>query len=342
MAAQARFGGGVNPLDVVKGTGILLFMAYHFRVVCWAGDPVAEGYGNAAVGLFFLASGLGARRSLDGRAARPGGKAAMAVGFWRDRAVRVFPMFWLALALQWLLYGLRPEPWHWLGLDTRFWFVGYVLQCWLAAPLLRAFAASPGHAARLAPLALFAAANAWGATLPIPQPGSLAGDNLMYRGLYFAHMALFYLGMLAAPAREARRWPSAGGGALAFALLGGTCLGAAWAAVSELFSSWAGPWAPMVRECAFMGVSAALVAAFAASPARGADSSALAFLGRNSLAVYLFEPALYALLIKARLIAPRQWPTLFAYLGALPPFFWACSLAGKVEAWAMGRVFPRR
>jgi len=245
--------GEPNRLHVLKGLAILIYLTSHFRAVCWAEDKGVLGYSNAAVGLFFLASGYGLFHSLARRLGEGRTLASWAGRFWRDRLIRLYPQYVLALALMPLLFGKVVAWWQVLGVDSPYWTIGQALQCYAAAPLLFALAHSDSRALRWLPLAGIAVLNALTLSLSgeIDRSGML--NQFVYRNLYGTHLALFHLGMLAAarPSKLAARLSLAGGPALAALWLGAllacgasperveSAVGAAWAGVCG-WAAWVG------------------------------------------------------------------------------------------------------
>lgn len=214
--------GEPNRLHALKGLAILIYLTSHFRAVCWAEDRGVLGYSNAAVGLFFLASGYGLFHSLARRLGEGASLAAWAGRFWRDRLIRLYPQYVLALALMPLLFGKTVAWWQVLGVDSPYWTIGQALQCYALAPLLFALAHSGSRAVRWLPLAGIVGCNALALALAgeIDRSGML--NQFVYRHLYGTHLALFHLGMLAAarPSPWAARLSKAGGLGLATMWLG--------------------------------------------------------------------------------------------------------------------------
>ncbi|MFP5221950.1 MAG: acyltransferase family protein [Acidobacteriota bacterium] len=244
--------GEPNRLHVLKGLAILIYLSSHFRAVCWAEDKGVLGYSNAAVGLFFLASGYGLFHSLWRRLGEGRTLASWAGRFWRDRLIRLYPQYILALALMPVLFGRAVAWWQVLGVDSPYWTIGQALQCYMVAPVLFAMAQSNSRAVRWMPLAGMAALNGLALSLAgeIDRSGML--NQFVYRNLYGTHLALFHLGMLAAadpPGQTGRtgRVSRAGGPALAAMWLGallvcGAPAGRVESAVRAAAAAWTG-WA---------------------------------------------------------------------------------------------------
>jgi peptidoglycan/LPS O-acetylase OafA/YrhL len=93
-------------LDVVRGTACLMVLAAHLKAIPalhWVHDQV----GTAGVGLFFAMSGFLITRILISDKAAGRGLNA----FYNRRAARIFPIYFLVLAVLWLLWPGRELGW---------------------------------------------------------------------------------------------------------------------------------------------------------------------------------------------------------------------------------------
>lgn len=347
----------LNRLEALKGVAIVIFMFYHFRVLAW-GDEVAGGaYGRAAVGMFFLISGFGLAHSLARRLdGTPRWISALLV-FWRDRAVRIYPQYWVAVALTFVVYNLAYSWWQWLGADSPYWFISQVLQCYLVAPALHVLARSRHWLTRLLPLAVFALANAWAyaAFGGVPDQGLMG--QFAYQGALLTHVVLFYFGMLWARHLAAR--VSAGSAAQAAGRnapgshspgalpeqrggpSAGLLMAAGYTAMMVLCVRSPVAWLNIASTMGFLGASFAMFAGFLGLEQLFPGCRVLAFLGKYSLSIYLFEPFFYFCLYRLRLLEIHHWMNVPWYLGTLPLFFCLCVLVQRGQDAVLKRALPR-
>jgi peptidoglycan/LPS O-acetylase OafA/YrhL len=89
------------------------------------------------VSVFFLLSGYGIFISLSQKVVRNLSVKSLFL-FFRDRLVRLFPLYWLALILQMLVSGESYQFLNFLGLEAQghYWFISAILQCYLFSPAL--------------------------------------------------------------------------------------------------------------------------------------------------------------------------------------------------------------
>ena len=97
----------------LRGVAILGVMVSHYRFHIAGADTGLEGYGNALVMVFFILSGYGNALSL---ARRP--EASRLLGFYRDRFIRIYPLYWALLALLTVTSGQRFGVAAWIGLES--------------------------------------------------------------------------------------------------------------------------------------------------------------------------------------------------------------------------------
>lgn len=355
-----------NPLHVLKGLAMAVYLSSHFRAVCWVEDRSLLGYSNVAVSLFFLASGYGMFHSLSRRLGASAGPASWLGGFWRDRLARLYPQYVLAVALIALLFGREVAWWQFLGVDSPYWTIGQALQCYVAAPLCFAAAFSSSLAVRIAPLAGWAVLNAavLATTGDVDRSGMLG--QFVYRNLYGTHLALFHLGMLAAArprpadaflARAGAAWCTLGFLCMLVVtgMQGSRALAAVtpwlpedpfperWTALFPGLEGHGAAWASGVLTVLCVAGGQLFFRAFLALP-KGQTlplGRALAFLGRHSLPVYLFEPLFYLALFELSVLEARAWTTLAWVLGLSPMLMAGCAAIQKIQGLAMRRLTGR-
>ena len=135
--------------NYLKGLAILSVMELHYAEI-YAQSVIPEKiniYISQVVYFFFVLSGYGLYHSLEKRF---GGGLTLKtfMFFYFRRAVRIFPLFWLAMLLV-PLFLKNPQTWElsahnagiylglpWLRPDSWFWFIPALIQCYLAAPFL--------------------------------------------------------------------------------------------------------------------------------------------------------------------------------------------------------------
>ncbi|MGA2936579.1 MAG: acyltransferase [Syntrophobacteraceae bacterium] len=178
----------------LKGIAISSVLINHYVNTHFSVD--ASGFANLFIALFYMASGYGLYYSLSN--ALPGettfSRKALFL-FYRDRAIRIFPLFWIAL-----LVSGRPFPWALLGLHApdHFWFIPTLLQCYALAPLI--FSSMRKNKAILIVVVILAFTGI--NCLPcLGYAGQMTIKLLSFldtgwRGFYFIYVLLFTLGLL--------------------------------------------------------------------------------------------------------------------------------------------------
>ncbi len=179
--------------DYLRGFAMVLVLLSHYREHFLGGDPLWEGYGNAAVALFLVLSGYGNGLSL--RAAGAWSWRGV-LDFYLRRFTRIYPLYYVGLLSIALCSGAWPDWRALLGLEAPFWFVHAIIQCYLAAPILLAALArmGPGRFV-LAATAGLALVNLAGYAAYAGLPGWARGNVLVFRHLFLGHVYLFAMGL---------------------------------------------------------------------------------------------------------------------------------------------------
>jgi peptidoglycan/LPS O-acetylase OafA/YrhL len=331
----------------IKGGIVAAVLANHYLVryvsVDWAGIA------NALVAGFFIFSGYGIHGALRRSWPAEGPTAAATCRFLRDRILRIFPLYWVALGLQNTMSG---EPGSWTAYlairgPHQFWFVSAILQCYLFAPLIyRALnRASPRRFTGVLLAALFAL-NAPLQILHASRPDlalALLGPPAGYRRVFLCHVALFAAGMGirhhlsgAAAGRTVGfvRWRAPVLAAFAVVFL------AAW----KWLDAAHGPLGKALRLSVDGAFLAAYVVFCACAVRRPFRVPALAWAGRYAYSIYLFHLSYFALLEGSGLLRPGAGArgAAFALLG-LALFLPACrTIEGAAEHYLRGRSPDRR
>ncbi|PZD74239.1 hypothetical protein C1752_01250 [Acaryochloris thomasi RCC1774] len=156
------------------------------------------GFANVIVSVFFLLSGYGIFASVRKKVIKDFSIISLVL-FFRDRLVRLFPLYWIALAAQMLV---NHEPYQvsdflGIGAEGHYWFISAILQCYLLSPFL-AYALD-----RKKYLTLFGTTLVFIGVYFLPSHYPFLANTLgwlhfvesPYLDIYFLHTYLFFLGM---------------------------------------------------------------------------------------------------------------------------------------------------
>ncbi|HML53094.1 MAG TPA: acyltransferase [Solidesulfovibrio magneticus] len=324
----------------LRGIAILIVLVSHFLTNFIVSHDSFGHAGNAAVALFFIASGYGNAWSLEKRQA--GGHFSLR-RFYGDRFFRLYPLYWLALCGIWASTKVAPDIWAISGVKTPYWFVGTIIQCAVAAPLLYRILRRFGPWRFSASLfGLLAAATAGAMGLPEDIRAIIFSNTLSYRNIVLGHIGFFGIGLalgfipFAGPQAQAatashRPKPRSATASLRAKTLGLLALAGLLPGLVALGE----PKGQLAASLAGLGL-AALCTAFTVLLLSGRAQlpfeRALAFWGRNSYALYLFEPsyfwAMASLGFNPWTTAGRFWCVL-----AMPAFLLFCQFAESSAAW---------
>lgn len=139
----------------LKGLAILMVLVTHYSFAYASGfnNSFIRDYAVFVVSIFFVLSGYGNYYSMQRLEARYGGRPLslkLAATFFWQRALRIYPLFWLSLFSASFLLGVGWNELHELSPRTvatylafptvrhegYTWFIPALVQCYLAAPLL--------------------------------------------------------------------------------------------------------------------------------------------------------------------------------------------------------------
>jgi peptidoglycan/LPS O-acetylase OafA/YrhL len=117
--------------NTLKGVAISVVLINHYMNGHYSVNLV--GIANAFVSIFFMMSGYGLYHSLNASTNEVSLSRKTLASFYYGRALRIFPLFWLALVSYKMLslqaiVGLR-APGH-------LWFIPALLQCYVLAPFI--------------------------------------------------------------------------------------------------------------------------------------------------------------------------------------------------------------
>lgn len=324
----------------LRGIAILIVLVSHFLTNFIVSHDSFGHAGNAAVALFFIASGYGNAWSLEKRQA--GGHFSLR-RFYGDRFFRLYPLYWLALCGIWASTKVAPDIWAISGVKTPYWFVGAIIQCAVVAPLLYGILKRVGPwRFSLGLFGLLAAATSGAMALPEDIRAIVFSNTVSYRNIVLGHLGFFGIGMALAfvpcagskaQPTPASRQPQAGPTA---APLRAKALGMlALAGLLPGLVLLGEPKDQLSASLAGLGL-AALCTAFTVFLLSGKAQLPLArglvFLGRNSYALYLFEPSYFWAMTLAG-FNPWTRAGLFWCVLATPAFLFFCQLAESSAAW---------
>lgn len=332
----------------LRGIAILIVLLSHFLTNFVVSHDSFGHAGNAAVALFFIASGYGNAWSLKKRQA--GGHFSLRQ-LYCDRFFRLYPLYWLALCGIWASTKAVPDVWAFSGLKAPYWFVSAIIQCAVAAPLLYRILRRVGPwRFSLSLFGLLAAATAGAMELPEDLRAMVFSNTVSYRNIVLGHIGFFGIGLALAflpvagsqdraatasyppqarPTTAPLRAKALGLLALAGLLPGLVALGE--------------PKGQIAASLAGLGL-AALCTAFTVLVLSGRAQlpfeRALAFWGRNSYALYLFEPSYFWAMASLGFNPWTRAGLIWCVLAA-PAFLLFCQLAEASAAWLSRRPMFR-
>jgi peptidoglycan/LPS O-acetylase OafA/YrhL len=180
--------------NTLKGIAISAVLINHYINGHFSVD--AGGFANLFIALFYMASGYGLYYSLSNALAGETtfSKKALFL-FYRDRAIRIFPLFWIALLVSGSMFPLALLGLHAPG---HFWFIPTLLQCYALAPLI--FSGMRKNKAALVIIVILAFAGINSllylgyASQPVMKLVSFLHAG--WRGFYFIYILLFTFGLL--------------------------------------------------------------------------------------------------------------------------------------------------
>lgn len=278
--------------DWVKGAAILCVMINHLTNL-YIEYPFGRGYAGGFVSVFFVFSGLGARYSLSRRLSPGGPNGGRLLLYYIDRALRIYPLYILALVLLSAAKGTRYSVFAYAGIvgPEIYWFVAAIIQCFAVAPLLF-FGLKKWGAEKVAAGALTAMLAASAVCAALIFYGAAKGSPLFavapqYRNVWLGNIFLFAVGMALPEALERIKEPSR------FALFIVFVVFAALLFVSRGFIVKSPalnvvPSTLFVLSAAWLSILIMKAAPFAAPAQKIAGE-----LGRRSYSIYLFHFVYY-------------------------------------------------
>lgn len=276
--------------NTLKGLAITTVLINHYLNLNIAGN--FTGFANLAISIFFVLSGYGLQFSLKNRFSEDFTIKGV-LRFYFDRAVRIFPLLWLAWTVQTLITGEKLSIWILTGIHghEHYWFIPSLIHCYLLAPILYKGMNKRWWPSVITFFLLLIIVNGFRRIgfLPNSLVNYLLWVNGEYRDTLFLHIFLFQIGMILPRFLSLRTkssekitsfpfsfWSIV---TLTLALMitlkysssGSTLMKAAWQVL---------PLIPLIG-LVYFSISSKSV------------NRTLAFLGSISYAVYLFHPTLF-------------------------------------------------
>ncbi|MFZ5810793.1 MAG: acyltransferase family protein [Thermodesulfobacteriota bacterium] len=330
MCGACRQGAGRNDAfavprrttDTLKAVAILGVVLSHFASHEITRIPALVSVFNSLMGLFFILGGVGIEASLERRFAT-GITARTILRFFFDRALRIYPAYLLAIFSSDLLFGTHYSLAVYTGLVSPYWFITYMLHCYLAAPILHLGIARLGarRFALIATAAIVAANLPYHLSASVPSsPESALPD---FKAVLFGHILLFVWGMCFFS--QAKK-PRNAGQALthpvrAWLLWAALLLYLPCAALAGMSDQ---PPLPAILASTGLYLSLAAVTHMVLSGQLAVPAGkAFAAVGRATLLIYLFEPFFYFAL-SALYIVPDNVPSILLYAVTMPLFLLLC------------------
>ncbi|MBN1457411.1 MAG: acyltransferase [Sedimentisphaerales bacterium] len=129
-----------NFVAYLKGLALTVVIANHYINLCYPGKYIF--YARLTISIFFVLSGYGIYHSLSNTYKNGTNILLNTLKFYYKRAVRILPLYWISLITasfimpeifsfsKFILFPFINYP------GKLFWFVAFILQCYLVAPLL--------------------------------------------------------------------------------------------------------------------------------------------------------------------------------------------------------------
>lgn len=122
--------------NILKGVAILCVLINHYLNLYT--DLKSGGFANIIVSIFFLLSGYGIFYSIENNGIFSKFSLGEFFVFFRNRFIKIFPIFWIALCIQMLVVGHFFPPLMFFGYhaEGHYWFISSIIQCYLFTPFL--------------------------------------------------------------------------------------------------------------------------------------------------------------------------------------------------------------
>lgn len=349
---------GRETTSYLKGVAVMVILFAHYANYYATGIyPWEQGFGYSVVSIFFVLSGLGIFFSLKRRL----GEGRLGIGaitrFLLDRAIRIFPLYWLALFLT-SFYFPEYRGLHHFSFDTvaiylgfffvrppgLFWFVAALIQCYLLAPLFY-LALTRFHPVRYLQTNLFLINFTLLLTIllllsyrrSVIHFDVLQSLNaLTYRYLPLGHLFLFSLGMVIPPLVTLYRKGLANRAYFYISLI--VFLTSAYLArhTDDFFQN-SGYYFSLIMMLSVFGLCLFAVSIRLRLPI----PRAFAPVGDHAYPFYLFHMLFFALLAALGIIKDMSITSFVVMLILLPAYYGTCVLMDRVQS-ACTDVRPRQ
>lgn len=122
--------------ETLKGLTIVSILINHYLNLNINGD--FRGFANLTVVVFFILSSYGIYHSLERTFTNSTINIQSLSIFYLNRAIKIFPLFWIAYILETILFGKKLSLLALLGLSApgHYWFIPAILQCYAIAPFV--------------------------------------------------------------------------------------------------------------------------------------------------------------------------------------------------------------
>ncbi|MCL4472963.1 MAG: acyltransferase [Actinobacteria bacterium] len=322
--------------DYIKGIAlfVVLFAHYtqHYHTDFYLGwiSIVPRG----VIALFFVLSGYAIYCSLE-RRLRDGASTRLIARFYLDRALRIYPLYWLALLITPFFFPgeyrqLHELSWQtavtYLGgqsLDTTgiFWFVPAIIQCYLAAPFIYLLLRKLGPARYLLASAVIIALLIPPSMQSVLRGATFSWGVPYYLDLILGNLILFSMGLAIKPLLSLY-----GGRLNSFTacLVSWTVLEVSLFGIRYTESGFQDYTVP-VSLVFILACFCACLFSIALNPDRLFLQKALTRVGRHSYPVYLLHMAFFGLLATLGIVSAGSFTgDIIAFL-LLPLFILLCA-----------------
>jgi peptidoglycan/LPS O-acetylase OafA/YrhL len=320
----------------LRGVAIIAVMINHY-LCCFIPGPYG-GYANGMVSIFFIVSGVSIFYHFE---KRYGGMLSpnIITFFIADRIIRIFPLYALSLYVSAHFFHWPHSLWEYLGIHTQniYWFMPALLQCYIGAPLFYlAIKRVRKHSDLLIGATLLFLTFSILLTFVVPNvefpyKELFIGQPPEYRGLYFAHVYLFIIGMMMPLIiKRLQKKPVPVQYKITFLVL--------FMLFLHLTRIDYEAWATKLSSIVFIFAACVMSILFIGSRTYLPCSKTICLLGKNSYALYLFHISYYYLLFNMQVITSDKVKGAL-YTIIFFPIFLACCIVIEKFGSGFQRVF---
>lgn len=184
--------------NTLKGIAIFTVLINHYLNLNTLKD--SSGFASAWISIFFIMSGYGVYHSLSIRSSGDAGLKKIWGSFYRDRAIRIFPLLWIAWIIQLAINKGGMSGWTIIGIHAQghYWFISAILECYAIAPLLY-YGTKKSKWTMIAGVSIAVAAINFWIRLGYPSQWlttAMRFPHIPYRTVYLLNIVLFLFGMI--------------------------------------------------------------------------------------------------------------------------------------------------